>query len=171
MEIQCPKCQAVYRIKEPKSYSASCRVTCPKCFERFQVANTSLEPRAAEKSVQILIVDDARFFRELLLDVLAEREAELLSAESAKEAWDILQQKTIALLIVDINLPDVNGLKLISRIRQSEKLKELKILCVSGVYRQEDDALKALRAGADDFINKSFRPDELNQRIDKLLQQ
>jgi DNA-binding response OmpR family regulator len=37
------------------------------------------------------------------------------------------------------------------------------------VYRQDDDALKALRAGADDFISKSFKPDELNQRIDKLL--
>ena len=171
MEIQCPKCQSVYRIKDPLLNSAPCRATCPKCAERFVVASDSSVSSASEDSVSFLIVDDARFFRELLHDLLADREAKLLSAESAKEAWDILHHEKITLLIVDINLPDVNGLKLISKIRQSEKLKNLKILCVSGVYRQEDDALKALRAGADDFISKSFKPDELNQRIDKLINQ
>jgi DNA-binding response OmpR family regulator len=118
---------------------------------------------------KILIVDDARFFRELLLELLAERQAELLTADTAKGAWERLQLDDVALLIVDINLPDVSGLKLITQIRQHEKLKNIRILCVSGVYRQDDDALKALRAGADDFISKSFKPDELNQRIDKLL--
>ncbi|MBN1958922.1 MAG: zinc-ribbon domain-containing protein [Desulfuromonadales bacterium] len=169
MEVQCPQCRAVYRIRQPLSAPSSIRVSCPNCQQHFLVKNQPSSVLEHQQPERILIVDDARFFRELLCDLLADRSAELISAATAKEAWQLLQQTDISLMIVDINLPEVNGLQLIRKIRQHEKLKEIKILCVSGVYRQEDDVLKALRAGADDFISKSFNPDELNLRIDKLL--
>ena len=169
MKIQCPNCLSIYQTRVLVESHSPLQVTCPKCQYRFLVAYDSPDALKTLSLPRILIVDDARFFRELLLDILAQRQAELMTADTAKGAWEELNKQRIDLLIVDINLPDVSGLKLIAKIRQSEKLKGLKILCVSGVYRQEDDALKALRAGADDFISKSFKPDELNQRIDKLL--
>ncbi|WP_303721082.1 response regulator [Malonomonas rubra] len=73
------------------------------------------------------------------------------------------------MLISDINLPDKNGLDLIREIRSTEKYTDLVILCVSGVYRKDYGAKMAIRAGADDFISKSFQPPELTERIDKLL--
>lgn len=173
MKVQCPNCHSSYRTRVLVESHSPLQVTCPKCDYRFLVAYD--EPGSLktveQRKTKILIVDDARFFRELLLDLLAGREAELLMADTANGAWQLLQKQNFKLLIVDINLPDIDGLKLIKKIRSSEPLKEIKILCVSGVYRQDDDALKALRAGADDFISKSFNPDELNQRIDKLLDQ
>ncbi len=114
-------------------------------------------------------MDDARFFRELLSDLLEGYDANLQTADNAEDTWVMLHQQSFDLLIVDINLPDRNGLDLIKDIRADADLKKIKILAISGVYRKDDDALAAIRAGADDFISKSFKPHELTEHIDKLL--
>jgi CheY-like chemotaxis protein len=173
VKVQCPHCQSSYRTRVLVESHSPLQATCPKCQYRFLVAYDEPDSLKTIEQTQtkILIVDDARFFRELLLDLLAGREAQLLTADTAKGAWNLLQKQNFDLLIVDINLPDINGLQLIKKIRSRDSLSGIKILCVSGVYRQNDDALNALRVGADDFISKSFNPDELNQRIDKLLDQ
>lgn len=173
MIIQCPNCQSSYRTRVLVESHSPLQATCPKCHYRYLVAYDEPDSlkTAEQRLSKILIVDDARFFRELLLDLLADRQAELSTADTAQSAWKQLQKQRFDLLIVDINLPDIDGLKLITKIRSSQAVKDIKILCVSGVYRQNDDALRAIRAGADDFISKSFNPDELNQRIDKLLDQ
>lgn len=173
MKVQCPNCHSSYRTRVLVESHSPLQATCPKCQYRFLVARDEPDPlKAVEQTrTKILIVDDARFFRELLFDLLAGRDAELLTADTAKGAWQLLQKQSFDLLIVDINLPDIDGLQLIKKIRSSESVSEIKILCVSGVYRQDGDGLKAIRAGADDFISKSFNPDELNQHIDKLLDQ
>jgi len=169
MVIQCPACKSRYRANLPVGHAAV-QVKCPKCEHKFQVSADTCQSEAAETDQQsILMVDDARFFRELLLDLLQERSANLLTADSAEEALVVLQKQKVDLLIVDINLPDKNGLDLIRELRSEEQFTELKILCISGVYRKDDDARNAILAGADDFISKSFKPDELNERIDKLL--
>lgn len=168
MIIQCPECKSRYRTQMVPGGHSAVKVKCPKCTHPFMVGADSETASAVERST-ILMVDDARFFRELMLDLLKGRSANLLTADNAEEAWNILQKQSVDLLIVDINLPDKNGLDLIRDIRQVDKLAKLPILCISGVYRKEDDAMQAIRAGADDFISKSFKPDELNDRIDKLL--
>ena len=170
MIIQCPECQSRYRTRVLPEGQSSVQVKCPKCNHQFLVRHEHPDEASdlgAKKT--LLMVDDARFFRELMLDLLEDRKADLLTADNAQEAWDILQQRPVDLLIVDINLPDKNGLDLIREIRSVEKLAKLPILCISGVYRKDDDAMMAIRAGADDFISKSFKPHELNERIDKLL--
>jgi len=168
MIIQCPECKARYRTGDLPDGQTSAQVKCPKCSHQFQVNSAGTVSSGADLPT-ILVVDDARFFRALLTDLLKDRKAKLLTADDASSAWDTLHKKTVDLLIIDINLPDKNGLDLIREIRAEKKLEPLAILCISGVYRKEDDALKAIRAGADDFISKSFEPDELNERIDKLL--
>lgn len=170
MIIQCPSCKSRYRASVLPEGHTSVKVTCPKCKHQFVVEqgeSTQSLPIAQQST--ILLVDDARFFRELLLDLLKERQAHLLTADNAEDAWQQLHQQKVDLLIVDINLPDKNGLDLIRDIRGEAKLASLPILCISGVYRKDDDAKNAIRAGADDFISKSFKPYELNERIDKLL--
>jgi DNA-binding response OmpR family regulator len=145
------------------------QIICPKCAHKFLVEpNGGREPTVTKTT--ILLVDDARFFRELLVDLLKDRGANLLTADCAEDAWVLLHKHSIDLLIVDINLPDKNGLELIQDIRADRDLKEVRILCISGVYRKDDDAKMAINAGADDFISKSFKPDDLSERIDKLLQ-
>lgn len=170
MIIQCPECKARYRTKVLPENHSPLSVKCPKCAHRFVVSScNTVPPDALVEVPTILLVDDARFFRELLVDLLKERKANLLTADSAADAWQKLHSHEVQLLIVDINLPDKNGLDLIREIREDAALSKVSILCISGVYRKDDDAMKAIRAGADDFISKSFKPHELNERIDKLL--
>ncbi len=170
MIIQCPECLSRYRTRVLTGQHSPLQVKCPKCQHRFSVDPKEMQVSSGGgKKSTILLVDDARFFRELMLDLLKERNAQLLTAETAAETWSMLQQQNVDLLIVDINLPDKNGLDLIREIRLDDAFKTLRILSISGVYRKSDDAIAAIRAGADDFISKSFKPHELNERIDKLL--
>ena len=169
MIIQCPACQARYRTRVLGVGQSALQVSCPKCTHKFLVEPDGSDARGVAKPT-VLLVDDARFFRELLLDLLKGLDANLLTADNAEAAWGLLHKHPVDLLLVDINLPDKNGLELIKEIRADRALHNIRILCISGVYRGDDDAKKAIHAGADDFISKSFKPDELCERIDKLLQ-
>lgn len=170
MIIQCPECKSRYRTRVLSTGQSPLQIKCPKCSHQFLVdPDQNRMPGTVAEQRSILMVDDARFFRDLLLDLLKESKANLLTADSAEEAWVLLHRHSVDLLIVDINLPDKNGLDLIREIREDASFSKLRILCISGVYRKDDDAKMAIRAGADDFISKSFKPDELCERIDKLL--
>ncbi|MBD1399201.1 response regulator [Pelovirga terrestris] len=165
MKIQCPKCEAKYLTQLAIDSSSSVVVTCPKCRHRFTV-----DPlKDGKPSPKILIVDDARFFRELIMDLLVDQNVELTTAHCGEEAWKLLQSVSFDLLIADINLPDISGSDLIKRVRNDPHCASLPILCISGVYRQDDDARQAFIAGANDFMTKSFHPEDFTARIDKLL--
>jgi len=165
MKIQCPNCEAKYRTQSVVDASSPVVVTCPKCRHRFTV-----EPLKEEKPPKkIMIVDDARFFRELIMDLLDGRTFELTTANCGEEAWKLLQLEPFDLLIVDINLPDISGLDVIKRVRGDQRCGRLPILCISGIYRQDDDARQAFIAGANDFMTKSFHPEDFTSRIDNLL--
>src|SRR5579863_8135998 len=81
----------------------------------------------------------------------------LRSARTAEEAWDLLRDLPIAAVITDIQLPNMTGLELISRIRREPALERLPIVVVSA---DADPATphKALRVGANAFFAKPFSP-------------
>ena len=85
------------------------------------------------------------------------------------DALTALNETSCVLMLLDLNLPDKNGLDLITEIRAGGEFTNIRILAMSGVYRREDDAMDAIRAGADAFISKSFRPDDLRAKVKKLL--
>ena len=168
MIIECPQCQSRYRIKDPSALSGAATATCPKCQERF-VAGEHQVAEATQERKSILVVDDAHFFRELIFDILAGSDYQLVAAESAQQGWKLLARQTFDLVIVDVNLPDLNGYAFIEKVRQQKKFAGLAIMCISGVHRKEDDYAKAINAGANDFTTKSFNPDEFKDRVRKLL--
>ena len=168
MVIQCPQCQARYRIKDAAATKKAATATCPKCQERF-IAEDHQVTENTSRDKTILVVDDAKFFRELIFDILAGHDYQLLAAENAKQAWQLLVTQAIDLVIVDVNLPDLNGYSFIQKMRQQPSFVKLPVLCISGVHRKEDDAIKAIQAGADDFSSKSFHPDDFRSRIKKLI--
>ncbi len=169
MNIQCPNCQARYRIKGQPDTGARGNITCPKCRHRFAVQDHLVENDGELSPAGVLIVDDARFFRELISDILADRGYRLSLAETAQQAWEILAREKIDLMIVDVNLPDLNGYDFIKQVRSQDRFSHLAILCISGVHRTDEDFVKAMSAGANDFSTKSFHPEEFNNRVRKLL--
>lgn len=180
MTIQCPGCGARYRIDPSRVTKSIARVKCPQCAVVFEVSlrRPQAEPPAApapvagpaaSATVEVLVVDDSKFFRELVADVLKPLHLHFLMAGDGAEALQILRQRRPALVILDLNLPGMNGYELIREIRTDPFLRDLRLLAMSGVYRKETDAAEVQAAGADDFISKSFKPEQLQFRVKKLL--
>lgn len=172
MIIQCPDCTTRYRLKDMAPGRPDARLVCPNCSFRFTLIAPQAEGQSAtiRSGARVLIVDDAHFFREMLADLLIPLNLNLCLAATAAEAQEQLQKlQPFALIILDLNLPDKNGLVLIAEIRANNLLSKTQILAMSGVYRREADALDAIRAGADAFLNKSFRPEDLREKVRTLL--
>ena len=171
MIISCPDCTTRYRIKDVAPGRSDARLVCPNCKVRFTLIapQTEGQPPTIQASAKVLVVDDAHFFREMLVDLLMPSHLTLSSVENAAEALDQLYRQPCDLIVVDLNLPDKNGLDLIAEIRADSQINKTRILAMSGVYRREADGMDAIRAGADSFLTKSFRPDELREKVRKLL--
>lgn len=185
MIIQCPQCSSRYRI-DPGAAAGSIRVKCPKCaaviavqlpaapaVDAPAVAPTpapSAAPENTELSGQILVIDDSRFFRELILDLLKPLAIPCLTAGSAEEAMEIIVRERPRLLLLDLNLPGKNGYELIRELRADEHYKGMRIMAMSGVFRKDSDVAEAEVAGADEFLSKSFKPEQLQLRVKRLFE-
>jgi len=110
---------------------------------------------------KILVIDDEPPIRKLLRMGLASQGYEVLEAPNGRIALELLAQKP-ALVILDLGLPDVDGLELLRRIRQAQE--DVPIVVLSS---RDDEAGKvaALDLGADDYVTKPFGMDELLARM------
>jgi len=172
MVITCPECQARYRIDPAASKSAVARVKCPACQHRFEIPlhNESAAPDAATPALPlVLIVDDARFFREMIKDILKELSIDIITAADGDEAWELMASRTPQLVLLDLNIPGKSGKDILQALQNSPMSSQMKVLAMSGVERGEDTAREVRRIGAADFINKSFKPSELEKRVRSLL--
>ena len=182
MIIACPQCQSRYRINPP-SGKPQARVKCPSCQHLFTIS--LLEPPASSEPASVppppppqagepvrplvLVVDDARFFREMIRDLLADLPIRLETAGDGEEALRLIRELHPAMLLLDLNIPGLSGKDLIAQVRKDPACQSLRILAMSGVERGEEAAHDVRRLGADDFINKSFKPLDLQNRIRHIL--
>jgi len=170
MIIQCPACQSRYRIDESKTSKRVARVKCPKCAHGFEVGVPGGEVQhGGFDRRSIVVVDDARFFREVIAEILAPLEFRLQLAATGEEGLALVRQTRPALVILDLKLPGMSGHELITTLRADSSLVGIKILAMSSVFRQDDEVHKIILAGADDFLNKSFKPEHLLSRVTQLL--
>ena len=96
---------------------------------------------------------------------------EIEEAEDGQEALEILEEGEIPdLLITDSNMPRVNGLQLVRRLRESENsaLSTLPIIMLTA-RQSERDIIQGLETGLDDYVIKPFSPDELAARVQTVL--
>lgn len=196
MKIQCPECESSYRLDPSRLKPGVVRfkARCSRCNAVFSVNVPPSEappqqpavapvvresvfpvpppvrpPRQGTAGKKLLVVDDSKFFRELIVDVLKPLELDFQLAGDGIEALDILRQSPFDLVLLDLNLPRMNGYELIAAVRSDDTLKSTMLLAMSGVFRKETDVARVVQAGADDFINKSFKPEQLQERVRKLL--
>jgi predicted Zn finger-like uncharacterized protein len=181
MRIQCPQCQSRYRFDPARASKQLLRIKCPGCGHAFQVDLAALrEETVTEPAVvataapvarkKLLIVDDSKFFRELTFDILKVLDVQFLSAGDGEEALQLIREERPTLVLLDLNLPRKNGYELIREVRDDLSLREVKLLAMSGVFRKNEEVGEVFRDGADDFISKSFKPEQLLERVRKLLE-
>ena len=121
------------------------------------------------RHVKVLIVDDSKFFRHQLTQILEIHRFEIYTAVSGKAALAVLEKHPdIRLAVVDYNMPDINGADLIKEIRRTASIHELAII---GLSAHGDNMLSArfIKNGANDFIHKPFINEELYCRISQNL--
>jgi two-component system KDP operon response regulator KdpE len=111
--------------------------------------------------VKILVVDDEPPIRKLLRMGLTSQGYEVLEAPNGKIALDLLEKKP-ALVILDLGLPDIDGLELLRRIRHRQEHLPIVVLSSRG---DEAGKVAALDLGADDYVTKPFGMDELFARM------
>ena len=119
---------------------------------------------------KVLIVDDDPEIVELISDLLnRDGRFEIKTASSGYEAGLLTQQFRPDLILLDYMLPDVNGNVVCQTIKRNPEFKDIKIIIVSGVVKQ-DEIDHLLKSGAEDFVRKPFSIDGLTNKICSVLQ-
>jgi two-component system chemotaxis response regulator CheY len=119
----------------------------------------------------ILIVEDSPTMRSLLTALLEELggQIKITQAESGFEALRHLPREQYDLIVTDINMPDINGLELVSFVKSNSSYRDIPLIIVS-TESSERDRDKGLDLGADAYLVKPFEPDELRDLVSALLE-
>ena len=115
---------------------------------------------------QILVVDDEPAIRDLITDVLKIADFEVTQSADGLDAINKIRQIKFDAIILDVNLPKVDGFAVLEKIRQSAP--SLPIIMISA-RTDKEDVTRGLRLGADDYIRKPFSVEELLLRVQNRL--
>jgi DNA-binding response OmpR family regulator len=119
------------------------------------------------QSVQILVVDDERFFREAIRDVLDRAAVRCVLAATGGEALETARDESIGVVILDIQLPDQSGLEVFRQLRETRP--ELRVIILSA-HTDQETVLEALRLGAFDYLAKPIHEEELSLAVRRALE-
>lgn len=116
--------------------------------------------------LKILVVDDESRMRKLVRDFLVRQDYEVLEAGDGEEALDIFyREKDIALLILDVMMPKMNGWEVCREVRENSKVPIIMLTAKS----DESDELMGFDLGVDEYISKPFSPKILVARVEAIL--
>ncbi|MGA2221724.1 MAG: response regulator [Verrucomicrobiia bacterium] len=130
----------------------------------------SIRAATSTSKKNVLIVDDDETFREILKSVLSEEGYQVSEAANGKQAIDKLTTCKPDLLLLDMNIPEIDGSGVIRHITQHPELKDVEVLVISGDILNSDEAA-AIGANAGGFISKSdFKVNTVLEKVAGLLE-
>jgi two-component system KDP operon response regulator KdpE len=109
----------------------------------------------------VLVVDDEPHIVRTLTINLRARDYEVESTGDGRSALQVMQERTPDVVVLDLGLPDMDGVQVLQRIRQTSQVP----VVVLSARQDADDKVEALDAGADDYVTKPFGMDEFMARI------
>ena len=115
--------------------------------------------------MRVIFADDDVIARTLLCAVLADLGHEVALAEDGESAWRLFQEAPAPLVVLDINMPGLDGLTVTRLIRAHEAGREAFVLVVTA-RDGRDDLASVLEAGADDYVTKPSSPENLRARLE-----
>lgn len=133
--------------------------------------NPDMGAPAQQAALVILVVDDDRVLGQLLADGLTIMGHAAIVAKSAKEAWQILQDRDdIGVVVSDIRMPGSNGLDLALKVvARLDDARAASVVLITG-HATTEDAAAATRLGAAEFLRKPFRLGDLVSAVEKALE-
>ncbi|MDW4498513.1 adenylate/guanylate cyclase domain-containing protein [Sulfitobacter sp. D35] len=120
-------------------------------------------------SGRILVIDDVEANRELLRRHLTTRGHSVTTAASAREALKLLKASNYELALVDILMPDMNGIELLATLKSNPLWREMAVVMVSGL-KDVQAIVKCIKAGAADYLPKPVDPVLLHARVESCLE-
>ena len=118
---------------------------------------------------RILVVEDQEDDRQIIRDMLAGTDYEITEAEDGEQALAAVVKERPDLIVMEIQLPSMDGYEAMRRIRTDPALSSIPIIVVSS-YAPNEEQQKARAAGCDDFVPKPYSPHQLLAKIRNYLQ-
>ncbi len=120
-------------------------------------------------SAKILVVEDSPTTRAMITSAIEVIDGlEIFESKSGFEALKLLPHHGFNLIITDINMPDINGLELVSFVKKNPGYKHIPLIIIT-TEGSERDKEKGLSLGADEYLVKPFNPEELQKLVKKYL--
>jgi two-component system, chemotaxis family, chemotaxis protein CheY len=117
--------------------------------------------------LNVLIVDDSAAIRKILVRVLSQTDLpikQVLEASDGSEAMKIVETNDVSLILSDINMPNVDGLELLTQLRGSPKWKDLSVVMVTTEGSQAK-VLEAVQLGAKGYVRKPFTAEQIKEKV------
>lgn len=116
--------------------------------------------------MKLLVVDDSSTMRRIIKNTLARLgHTDVLEGADGVEGWDVLNANTdVDMLITDWNMPEMNGLELVIKVRADERFVDLPIIMVT-TEGGKAEVITALKAGVNNYIVKPFTPQVLKEKL------
>ncbi len=119
--------------------------------------------------LRILTVDDNPTMRRIILNTLRRvGYSDIIEASNGKDAMAKLQVEKIDFVITDWDMPEMDGIELVSNIRKSDEFKSLPVIMIS-TRSVKEDIIEALKTGVNSYIVKPFTPDTLKEKINQII--
>jgi len=120
--------------------------------------------------LKLLVVDDSSTMRRVIKNTLSRLEYEnVFEGEDGLQGWNILDQNPdIGMLITDWNMPEMNGLELVKKVRADARFNDLPIIMVT-TEGGKAEVITALKAGVNNYIVKPFTPQVLKEKLSAVL--
>ena len=120
--------------------------------------------------MKLIVADDSRMVRGIVTRIVEPLGYEVVAAGNGQEALNILEsdEQNINLVLLDWNMPVLNGIDVIKKMRADSRLKSIPVLMVS-TESEEDRIKQAMDAGAQGYLTKPFTPEQLTNAIRRAL--
>ena len=116
--------------------------------------------------MRAMVIDDSRAMRMILKRIVAKLNFEAVEAGDGQEALDLLATMTEVpeLALIDWNMPNMNGLEFVTKVRAEPRLREMTLVMVT-TESEQSQIVRALAAGAHEYVIKPFTPDAIVEKL------
>ncbi len=120
-------------------------------------------------SIKVLVVDDSSTMRRIISRILQKMDiTEIFQASDGVDALNLLSSNSVDLILLDWNMPRMNGLGLVKNLRENSEFNSTSIIMVT-TEAERSSVVEAVKAGANNYLAKPFTPDALIIKIKETL--
>jgi CheY-like chemotaxis protein len=137
-------------------------------FELIDDETASVEVVRPVHGASVLLVDDEDSLRRVMRDLLAREGYAVIEARNGVEALDQVDRHAPDVVVLDLNLPDMDGYSVLSQLRSRPATRKTPVIVLTA-KGDEDNEVRVFELGADDFLTKPFRAKALSKRLEVVL--